>query len=116
VARLLNALKVRAQADRERLPQLEEEAAKAQSGQPFVRLGELYYGFDDYAHAITSIQRGLDKGKVVHLDEAYVYLGLSEQAVGDLEEARQAFAKLKDVPGISPHVLLLWTLYEETQL
>jgi len=116
VARLLNALKVRAQADRERLPQLEEEAAKAQSGQPFVRLGELYYGFDDYAHAITSIQRGLDKGKVVHLDEAYVYLGLSEQAVGDLEEARQAFAKLKDVPGISPRVLLLWTLYAETQL
>src|SRR4029077_18287575 len=50
MARLLNALKVRAQADRERLPQLEEEAAKAQSGQPFVRLGELYYGFDDYAH------------------------------------------------------------------
>jgi hypothetical protein len=53
---------------------------------------------------------------VVHLDEAYVYLGLSEQAVGDLDEARKAFAKLKDVPGISPRVLLLWTLYAETQL
>jgi hypothetical protein len=116
MARLLNTLNVRAQADRKRLPQLEEEAATAQSGEPYVRLGELYYGFDDYAHTITAIQRGLDKGKVVHLDEAYVYLGLSEQAVGDLEEARMAFAKLKDVPGISPRVLLLWTLYAETQL
>jgi tetratricopeptide (TPR) repeat protein len=116
MARLLNTLNVRAQADRKRLPQLEEEAATAQSGEPYVRLGELYYGFDDYAHTITAIQRGLDKGKVVHLDEAYVYLGLSEQAVGDLEEARKSFAKLKDVPGISPRVLLLWTLYAETQL
>jgi len=116
MARLLNTLNVRAQADRKRLPQLEEEAATAQSGEPYVRLGELYYGFGDYAPTITAIQRGLDKGKVVHLDEAYVYLGLSEQAVGDLEEARKAFAKLKDVPGISPRVLLLWTLYAETQL
>jgi hypothetical protein len=53
---------------------------------------------------------------VAHLDDAYVYLGLSEQAVGDLEEARRAFAKLKDVSGISPRVLALWTLYAETQL
>jgi tetratricopeptide (TPR) repeat protein len=116
MARLLNTLSVRAQADRKRLPQLEEEAATAQSGEPYVRLGELYYGFGDYAHTITAIQRGLEIGKVVHLDEAYVYLGLSEEAVGDLEEARKAFAKLKDVPGISPRVLLLWTLYAETQL
>jgi tetratricopeptide (TPR) repeat protein len=116
MVRLLNSLNVRAQADRNRLPQLEEEAATAQSGEPYVRLGELYYGFDDYAHAITAIHRGLDKGKVVHLDEAYVYLGLSEQAVANLEEARKAFAKLNDVPGISPRVLLLWTLYAETQL
>jgi tetratricopeptide (TPR) repeat protein len=116
MARLLNALKARAQVDRERLPQLEAEAAKAESGGPYVRLGELYYGFGDYEHAVVSIQRGLDKGQVAHLDDAYVYLGLSEQAVDNLEEARKAFAKLKDVPGISPRVLMLWTLYAETQL
>jgi tetratricopeptide (TPR) repeat protein len=92
------------------------EAAKAESGGPFVRLGELYYGFGEYELAIAAIQRGLSKGQVAHLDEAYVYLGLSEQAVGDLEEARSAFAQLKDVSGISPRVLRLWTLYAETQL
>jgi tetratricopeptide (TPR) repeat protein len=114
--RLLDAMKVRAQADRERLPQLEAEAANAQSGDPYVYLGELYYGFGDYPHAIVSIQRGLAKGQVANLEDAYVYLGLSEQAVGDPEDARKAFAKLKDIPGISPRVLRLWTLYTLTPL
>ncbi len=92
------------------------EAAKAATGGPFIRLGELYYGFGEYELAIASIQLGLAKGQIAHLDEAYVYLGRAEHAVGDLEEARNAFNKLKDVPGISPRVLRLWTLYAETQL
>lgn len=105
-------------AQKARLDQLlsKTEAAKSDSGGPFVRLGELYYGFGEYELAIAAIQRGLKKGQIAHLDEAYVYLGLSEQAVDDLEEARNAFSKLKDVPGISPRVLRLWTLYAETQL
>jgi hypothetical protein len=73
-------------------------------------------GRENYELAITSIERGLRKGGVAHLDEAYVYLGLAKQAVGDFEGARTAFAKLKDVPGISPRVLRLWSLYAETQL
>jgi tetratricopeptide (TPR) repeat protein len=92
------------------------DAAKSESGGPFVRLGELYYGFGEYELAIASIQLGLNKGQIAHLDEAYVYLGRAEQAVGDFEEARNAFNKLKDVPGISARVLRLWTLYAETQL
>jgi tetratricopeptide (TPR) repeat protein len=92
------------------------EAAKAESGGPFVRLGELYYGFGQYELAIAALLRGLEKGHVPHLDEAYVYLGRSEQAVGDLDAARNAFAQLKEVPGISPNVLRLWTLYAQTQL
>jgi tetratricopeptide (TPR) repeat protein len=105
-------------AQRSRIDQLlnKTEAAKADTGGPFVRLGELYYGFGEYELAIASIQLGLKKGQIAHLDEAYVYLGRAEHAVGDLEEARNAFNKLKDVPGISPRVLRLWTLYAETQL
>jgi tetratricopeptide (TPR) repeat protein len=70
----------------------------------------------NYELAIAAIERGLRKGGIVHLDEAYVYLGRAKQAVGDIEGARNAFSKLKDVPGISPRVLRLWTLYAETQL
>ncbi len=103
-------------AQRSRIDQLlnKTEAAKADTGGPFVRLGELYYGFGEYDLATASIQLGLKKGQIAHLDEAYVYLGRAEHAVGDLEEARSAFDKLKDVPGISPRVLRLWTLYAET--
>jgi tetratricopeptide (TPR) repeat protein len=92
------------------------EAAKAESGDAFVRLGELYYGFGEYELAVASIERGLEKGGVAHMEDAYVYLGRSEVAIGDLEAAREAFAKLRDVPDISPRVLELWTLYAETQL
>jgi tetratricopeptide (TPR) repeat protein len=114
--RLLNAMRVRAQADRERLPRLEVEAANAPSGDPYIHIGALYYGFGDYPHAIVFIERGLEKGHSANLEEAYVYLGLAEQAVGDPQAARKAFANLKDVPGISPRVLRLWTLYAETRL
>jgi tetratricopeptide (TPR) repeat protein len=90
------------------------EAAKADTGAPFVRMGELYYGFGEYELAIASIRLGLKKGQIAHLDEAYVYLGRAEKAMGDIQEARNAFNKLKDIPDISPRVLRLWTLYAET--
>jgi tetratricopeptide (TPR) repeat protein len=92
------------------------EAAKAESGDAFVWLGQRYYGFGEYELAIASIERGLEKGHVEHVEEAYVYLGRSEAAIGELDAAREAFAKLKDVPGISPRLLKLWTLYAETRL
>ena len=88
-------------------------AAKAESGDGFVRLGQLYYGFGEYELAIASIERGLEKGHVVHLEDAYVYLGRSEVAMGDLDAARDAFAMLQDVANISLRVLRLWTLYAE---
>jgi hypothetical protein len=43
-----------------------------------------------------------------------VYLGLSEVQLKNNAEAKKAFAKLKDVPNISPRVLKLWTLYAST--
>jgi TolA-binding protein len=51
---------------------------------------------------------------VVHLDDAYVYLGRSLVAIDNIDEARKAFAKLKEVPNISPRVLRLWELYAAT--
>jgi tetratricopeptide (TPR) repeat protein len=114
VTRLLNSFSQRAEADRKDLPQLEIEAAQSKFGERDVKLGELYFGFGDYEHAIAAIERGLEKGQVKHLDEAYVYLGRSQVALGNVVEARKAFAKLKDVPNISPRVLLVWDLYADT--
>jgi tetratricopeptide (TPR) repeat protein len=114
MARLLKIYRERAEADRKNLAQLEADAAKSKSGQADVMLGELYFGFGDHERAIAAIQRGLEKGQVTHLDDAYVYLGRSQVAVQNIVEARKAFAKLKEVPGISPRVLSLWELYADT--
>jgi tetratricopeptide (TPR) repeat protein len=96
-------------------PQLDKYATKSKFGDPDVKLGELYYGFGDYQHAIFAIQRGLEKGGVTHLDDAYVYLGLSQLAVKNIAEACKAFYKLEDVPNISPRVLKLWELFADTR-
>jgi hypothetical protein len=48
------------------------------------------------------------------LADAYVYLGRSQVAQGNIAAARGAFAKLKTVPNISPRVLRLWELYADT--
>jgi len=107
-------MEARAEVDRQNLPQLEAEAERSKSGELEIKLGELYFGFGNYAQAIAAIQRGLVKGEITHLDEAYVYLGRSQVAQGNIAEARNAFAKLKTVPNLSPRVLHLWELYAET--
>jgi hypothetical protein len=112
--RLLNALKGRADADRKALPQEETEANKSAAGELLVKLAEVYYGFGDYQKAADAVNQGLQKGQIKHLDEAYVYLGLAEVQLKNTAEAKKAFAKLKDVPNISPRVLKLWTLYAAT--
>jgi len=112
--RLLNSLKTRAEADKKGLAQLDAEATKNAAGELDVKLGEVYYGFGDYQNAITSITRGLQKGQIKHLDEAYVYLGRSQAALKNTADAKRAFGGLKTVQNISPRVLKLWELYADT--
>jgi hypothetical protein len=114
VARLLNSLKPRAEVDRKDAATFDAEAAKNPAGDFDVKSGEIYYGLGDYQSAATVINRGIQKGQIKHLDEAYVYLGRSHLALKNVAEAANAFAHLKTVPGISDRVLRLWTLYAES--
>ena len=111
--RLLNALKTRADADKKGLPALDAEATKNTAGQLDVKLGEVYFGAGDYPNAATAISRGIGKGQVKQLDEAYVYLGRAQVALKNSAEAKKAFEKLKSVPNISARVLKLWELYSD---
>jgi tetratricopeptide (TPR) repeat protein len=111
--RLLTALKGRAEADKKGLAQEDAEASKSSAGELDVKLGEVYYGFGDYQKAVDAISRGIQKGKIKHLDEAYVYLGLSQAQLKNYAEAKRTFANLKLVPDVSPRVLKLWSLYAE---
>jgi tetratricopeptide (TPR) repeat protein len=109
--RLLTSLQTRADADKKGLTQLAAEAAKNPAGELSVKLGEVYYGFGDYQKAIDTINQGLQKGQVKHMDEAYVYLGLAQAQLKNTAEAKKAFGQLKTVPNISPRVVKLWELY-----
>jgi tetratricopeptide (TPR) repeat protein len=111
--RLVTSLKARADADKKGLAQEDAEATKNPAGELDVKLGEVYYGFGEYQKAVDAIGRGIQKGQVKHLDEAYVYLGLAEVQLKNFAEAKRTFANLKLVPDISPRVLKLWTLYAE---
>jgi hypothetical protein len=111
--RLLTALRARADTDRKGLAQEDAEASKSPTGELDVKLGEVYYGFGDYQKAVDAISRGIQKGQIKHLDEAYVYLGLAEAQLKNYAEAKRTFASLKIVPDVSPRVLKLWTLYAE---
>ena len=113
VTRLEASLKTRADADRKGLPGFATEAAKSASGNLSVKLGEVYYGFGQYQDAVNAINAGLQKGGVKSLDDAYVYLGLSEQGLKDIPAAKKAFQQLKTVPNINPKVLSIWLLYAE---
>jgi tetratricopeptide (TPR) repeat protein len=109
--RLLNAMKTRADADKKGLPALDAEASKNPAGQLDVKLGEVYYGAGDYQGAVTAITRGIGKGQIKQMDEAYVYLGRAQAQLKNFADAKKAFTGLKSVPNVSPRVLKLWELY-----
>ena len=111
--RLETTLKPRADSDKKGAAQFDAEAAKNPAGELDVKSGEVFYGAGDYQGAVTAINRGLQKGNIKHLDEAYVYLGRSQVALKNTAEAKKAFQGLKTVPNINPRELKLWELYGE---
>jgi hypothetical protein len=113
-ARLLSSMKSRAEVDKKGLAALDAEAAKNPAGQLDVKLGEIYFGAGDYPDGSAAISRGLQKGQIKQLDEAYVYLGRYWVAQNETTEAKNAFAQLRALPIISPRVLRLWSLYADT--
>jgi tetratricopeptide (TPR) repeat protein len=113
-ARLLNAMKTRAEMDKKGLPALDAESSRNPAGQLDVKLGEIYFGAGDYQGASVAISRGLGKGQIKQPDEAYVYLGRYWIAQNETKEAKNAFAQLKTLPNASARVLRLWNLYADT--
>jgi tetratricopeptide (TPR) repeat protein len=133
ISKTVSELRSHVESERDALPQQEAESSQhqadiAQATKPSqqetesnerigagtdVRPGQIYSA-GDYQKAVDAITRGLKKGSIVHLDEAYVYLGLAQQKLGNIAEARRAFARLRDVPNVSPNILRLWTLYADT--
>jgi tetratricopeptide (TPR) repeat protein len=113
VARMLEALTARVEADPTGWTRFDQTSRESTTGDSGVMLGETKYATGDYPGAIAAISAGLEKGQVKHLDDAYVYLGLSQAALRDDVAAEEAFDRLKTVPGISRRLVSLWQLYAE---
>ena len=76
---------------------LEQAAKKAQTGEPFMRLGQLQMQQERWAQALSALQRALKKGKLKNEGKAHLLLGNANYELGNRAAARQAFQRaMKD--------------------
>jgi tetratricopeptide (TPR) repeat protein len=114
VGRLQRSLQDRADEDRRGLPQGELSASRSPGGGSLVKLGQLYYGLGDYQEAADALTQGQRREQTPPTDDVYVYLGLANVHLGNIQAAEESFARLKLLPTLSPRVLKLWQLYAAT--
>lgn len=106
---LLEDAKRQVAGDRKTLPQFEKEAMASKAGEADVKLGEAFLSYDQPAKAIEALQRGIAKGGVKSLDDAYLSLGRAFLASGDRAGAATAFGQVKK-PDYS-QLAQLWSIY-----
>ena len=70
---------------------MEEAAAKADDGELYARLGNIYLDGDQYKKAITAINKGLSRGGVKRPDTARLVLGMAYFKEKQYDKAREAF-------------------------
>jgi len=80
-----------AQEIKKAIPAMEEAAAKAETGELYSRLGNVYLDGDQFKEAITAINKGLKRGGVKRPDTARLVLGMAYFNVKQYDKAREAF-------------------------
>lgn len=73
------------------IPAMEKAAAKAETGELYARLGNIYLDGDQNEKAITAITRGLNRGGVKRPDTARLVLGMAYFNTKQYDKAREAF-------------------------
>ena len=73
------------------IPAMEKAAAKAETGELYARLGNIYLDGDQNQKAITAITKGLNRGGVKRPDTARLVLGMAYFNTKQYDKARQAF-------------------------
>jgi tetratricopeptide (TPR) repeat protein len=73
------------------IPAMEQAAAKADNGELYARLGNIYLDGDQFNKAITAINKGLSKGGIKRPDQARLVMGMAHFNLGNYEKARDAF-------------------------
>ncbi|MDH4039685.1 MAG: tetratricopeptide repeat protein [Gammaproteobacteria bacterium] len=70
---------------------MEQAAAKADDGELYSRLGNIYLDSDQFDKAITAINKGLSRGGVKRPDTARLVLGMAYFNTKQYDKAREAF-------------------------
>jgi len=73
------------------IPILEEAAKLSKDGETFVLLGNLYLAEDKLEQAISSIEKGIKKGKLKKKSQAHLTLGQAQFELQNFEEAKKQF-------------------------
>jgi tetratricopeptide (TPR) repeat protein len=77
------------------IPPLQRAAEMAQSGDTFVRLGEVQVQREDWAAAIAAIQRGVEKGQLKDPGNAQLMLGIAHYSQKEYAAARPFFERAR---------------------
>lgn len=108
--RKLAWMKKNMETDKAELPNVEQKASAASSGQEDVLVGEDYIGYGRYADAISTIERGLKKGGVKNPDQAQMALGIAYYNNKQKDQARAAFKKIPESSDLR-RIADLWILH-----
>jgi tetratricopeptide (TPR) repeat protein len=73
------------------IPMLEKAAAKAEDGELFVRLGNVYLDGDKFQQSVDAIEKGLKRGGVKRPDQARLALGMAYFNLGEYASAKKTF-------------------------
>ena len=73
------------------IPVLEKSAKMSKDGESYVLLGNLYLSEDKLDQAVSSIKKGLEKGKIKNISQVYLTLGQAYFELQQFEEAKKNF-------------------------
>ena len=97
------------------IPAMEKAAEKAETGELYARLGNIYLDGDQNKKAITAINKGLSRGGVKRPDTARLVLGMAYFNTKQYDKARKAFkAAARDER--SKKYASQWIKYMESEL
>lgn len=91
---LLAGAQQKADSDQKSLPQQEQQAKSASTGDPLVSVGAAYMTYGQPDKAVELIQEGIQKGNLKFPDQAQLLLGMAELHAKKNADARKAFAEV----------------------
>lgn len=111
---LLTGAQQRADADQKSLPQQEQQAKSAATGDSLVTVGAAYMTYGQADKAVELIQQGIQKGSLKYPDQANLLLGMAEFHAHKNADARKAFGDVaKSSNEGYAHLGKLWQLHVE---